>query len=72
MLLTLDRYAGKTPLFMGIKKANFRKKILLGDTLEIYSTLLEERAELGWVSCHGQIFSDGDLAADAEVTLAMR
>lgn len=72
LLLTLDRYAGKTPLFMGIKKANFRKKILLGDSLDIYSTLLEERAELGWITCRGQIFSDGDLAADAEVTLAMR
>lgn len=72
LLLTLDRYAGKTPLFMGIKQAHFRKKILLSDTLEIYSTLLEERAELGWVSCRGQIFSGGDLAADAEITLAMR
>ena len=72
LLLTLDRYAGKTPLFMGIKQAHFRKKILLGDTLEIYSILLEERAELGWVSCRGQIFSDGDLAADAEISLAMK
>lgn len=72
LLLTLDRYAGKTPLFMGIKQAHFRKKILLGDTLEIYSILLEERTELGWVSCRGQIFSGGDLAADAEISLAMK
>ena len=72
LLLTLDRYAGKTPLFMGIRKANFRKKILPGDTLEVHADLLEEREELGVAVCRGQIFVRGELAADVEVRLAMR
>ena len=72
LLLTLDRYAGKTPLFMGIRKANFRKKILPGDTLEVHADLLEEREELGVAVCRGQIFVRGELAADMEVRLAMR
>lgn len=72
LLLTLDRYAGKMPLLMGIRKANFRKSILPGDTLEVHADLLEEREELGMALCRGQIFVRGELAANVEVRLAMR
>lgn len=72
LILTTERYAGKTPLFMGIRRANFRKKILPGDTLEIHATLLEEREELGNVTCRGQVFTGGELCADMEVRMAMR
>lgn len=72
MLLTLERYGGKTPLFMGIRKASFRKKILPGDTMEIHAELLEEREELGMAVCRGQIFISGALAADGEIRLALR
>lgn len=72
LMMTTQRYAGKLPLFAGIKKANFRKKILPGSTLEIYVTLQEERAEQGIATCYGQVFVEGALAADVEVRLAFR
>ncbi len=72
LLLSLERYRGKTPLFMGIRKANFRKIIEPGAVMEIYGTLQEERFELGWATCRGQVFVEGELMADAEVILALR
>lgn len=72
LMMTTERYAGKTPLFIGIRQANFRQKILPGDTLELYVSLLEERPELGVALCRGQVFVRGELAADLEVRLAFR
>lgn len=72
LLLTLERYAGKTPLFMGVRKAGFHRKILPGETLELHATLLEERPELGYALCRGQVFVQGELAADMELRLAPR
>ena len=43
LLLTLDRYAGKMPLLMGVRKAGFHRRVLPGDTLELHASLLEER-----------------------------
>ena len=47
-MMTTERYAGKLPLFMGVREATFRRKILPGDTLEIHVSLLEEKTER-WV-----------------------
>ncbi len=72
LLLTLERYAGKEPLFMGIRKAGFHRKVLPGETLELHASLLEERPELGTALCRGQAFVGGELAADMELRLAPR
>ena len=72
LLLTLDRYAGKTPLFLGIRSANFRRKILPGDTMELHAVLAGERPELGVAACRVQVFVRDVLCADVEVRLAMR
>ena len=72
LLLTLDRYAGKTPLLMGIRKAGFHRRVLPGDTLDIHVSLLEERPELGAALCRGQVLVQGELAADMELRLAFR
>lgn len=72
LLMSLDRYKGKTPLFLGIKDASFKKKIVPGDTLEIQATLASERLEKAIASCACKVFTDGDLAAETIVTLAMR
>ena len=45
LMMTTERYAGKLPLFMGVREATFRRKILPGDTLEIHVSLLEEKTE---------------------------
>jgi len=72
LLLTLDRYAGKAPLLMAVRKAGFHRRVLPGDTLELHASLLEERSELGAALCRGQIFVQGELAADMELRLALR
>ncbi len=72
LLLTLDRYAGKMPLLMGVRKAGFHRRVLPGDTLELHASLLEERPELGTALCRGQVFVQGELAADMELRLAFR
>lgn len=72
LFMSMDRYAGKVPLFLGMNKVAFRKRILPGDTLKICAVLLSERKEKAIVTCMAQVFPGGELAAEAEVTLAMR
>lgn len=72
LLLSLPCYAGYTPLFMGVRKAHFRAKVLPGDSLDIHASLLEERRELGYALCRGQIFRGETLVADAELQLSMQ
>ncbi len=72
MLLVKPEYKGKTPLFLGINNVRFRKKILPGDTLQIHAELLSERPEKAIASCRCLVNVNGELAAETEVTLAMR
>lgn len=72
LLLSTERYRGKVPLFLGIDKVRFLKKILPGDTLEIHARLTSERAEKAIATCTAQIYNCGQLAAQGDVTLAMR
>lgn len=72
LLLSTERYRGKVPLFLGIDKVRFLKKILPGDTLEIHARLTSERAEKAIATCTAQIYNRGQLAAQGDVTLAMR
>ena len=37
LVLSTERYAGKTPLFLGINNVRFKSKILPGDTVEVRS-----------------------------------
>lgn len=72
LLLSMPRYAGKTPLFLGIDKVSFRRKILPGDTLEIHAAMASERPEKAIATCSAEIYVRGELAATGQVTLAMR
>lgn len=72
LLMSLPRYEGKTPLFLGIKDVSFRKKVLPGDTLNIEAVLTSERSEKGIATCSAKVYTDGELAAETVVTLAMR
>ena len=72
LLMTRPEYAGKTPLFLGIDKTSFRRKILPGDTLEIHVSLAGERPEKAIATCQAQVYVAGELAAETQVTLAMR
>ncbi|MBR0597850.1 3-hydroxyacyl-ACP dehydratase FabZ [Clostridiales bacterium BAD-6] len=72
LLLSMERYAGKIPYFIGIDKVKFMKKIEPGDTIEIHSNILNEKADKAIVTCCSKVFNKGELAATGEVTLAMR
>lgn len=72
LLLSTARYAGKVPLFLGIDKVRFKRKILPGDTLEIRARLTSEREEKAIATCSAEIYNHGELAASGDVTLAMR
>lgn len=72
LLLSMDRYAGRVPLFLGINNVRFLRKILPGDTLEIHAKLASERVEKAIATCAAEIYNHGELAATGEVTLAMR
>ena len=72
VLMTKPAYAGKIPLFLGINNVKFRKKILPGDTMDIRAELLSEREEKAIASCKCTVYVKDELAAESEVTIAMR
>ena len=45
LLLSMDVYAGKKPLFLGIDNVRFFKKILPGTTITIKAAISKERRE---------------------------
>lgn len=72
MLMTTPAYAGKVPLLLGINSARFRRKIVPGDTLELHAELASERPEKAIVTCRCTASVNGELAAEAEIAIAMR
>ena len=72
LLLSLERYRGKNPLFLGIDRVTFLQKIVPGDTIEIRVSLINERREKAIATCAAEVFCRGKPAAKTEVTLAMR
>ena len=72
VLMTKPAYKGKTPLFLGINNVKFRKKVMPGDTLEIHAKLASERAEKAIATCKCEAYVGGELAAETEITIAMR
>lgn len=72
LLLSMDRYKGTIPLFIGINNVKFLSKINPGDTIEINSKITVERIDKSIVTCRAEVFNKGETAAVGEVTLAMR
>lgn len=72
LLLTLDVYAGKKPLFLGINNVRFLRKILPGSTITVQAKISSERREKAIATCSAKVFSGGEEAASGDVTLAMR
>ena len=72
LLLSIERYKNKTPLFLGIDKMRFVKKVTPGDTLEISATVISERQEKALAICAAEATVNGEVVASGEVTLAIR
>ena len=72
LLMSTVRYAGKTPLLLGVDKVSFRKKILPGDILEIRANIISEQKEKAIVTCAAEIYVHQERAASGDITIAMR
>ena len=72
LILSQERYSGKTPLFLGIDKVRFLSKIRPADTLEICARIVNEKPEKSIVTCSAEVYDNGELACKGEVTLALR
>ena len=72
LLLSLDRYNGTIPYFIGIDRVKFLNKIEPGNTIEIHSKISFDWVEKGIATCSAEVYKDGILVATGDVTLAMR
>ena len=72
MILTLDRYKGKTPLVLGLDHVSFRQKIRPGDVLILHAEIVRERKEKAIVFCKGTVSVEGAVATEAEFVMAPR
>lgn len=72
LILSMDRYAGTIPYFIGIDKVKFLSKIEPGDTVKVISAISVEREDKGIVTCSAEVYNGETLACTGLVTLAMR
>lgn len=72
MVMTAERYAGKTPLFAGIDRVKFRRKIVPGERVTARSAVKEENQAKAKITCEAQLFVGETLAVTADITIAMR
>lgn len=73
MIMTSDRYAGKTPLFASIQEAKFKKPLFPGDQLTVKAKVLNIQDEKAMILCQAKILTSAkELAAAATLTIAMR
>jgi 3-hydroxyacyl-[acyl-carrier-protein] dehydratase len=72
LLLSLEKYVGMTPYFIGIDKVSFRRKIEPNDTIEIESKIIRTNEAKAVVTCEAVVYNKGEVSTTGEVTLAMR
>lgn len=63
---TLPQAQGKIALFGGMDKVRFRKQVVPGDKLELYTELTKLRSSLGKAIGHASV--NGEVVAEAEFT----
>src|SRR5690554_4144386 len=64
ILLSHDKYKGKTPLFAGINKVRFKRKVVPGDTLRMEVELTKIRGPIG--IGEGKAYVDDEIACEGE------
>lgn len=67
--LTFEEYKGEKTSFVSINNAKFKRKVVPGDTLEIYAVLDSFRR--GIAKGHVESFVEGEPAASAEFVTAL-
>lgn len=74
LLLSMEQYKGKTPLFIGIDGVKFKRKVLPGMHMRMTAKISNVVEEKAIVSCEAVSYNGetGDVCVLATVTLAMR
>lgn len=72
MIMTAEEYARKTPLFAGIDRVRFTKKIVPGDTVTAEAVVTEVDARKAKITCSAKLLTGGEAAAWATLVIAMR
>lgn len=69
VILKMDQFKGKTPLFAGADKVRWRKKVVPGDKLELSCEIIKLRGPIGIGKAVATV--DGKKVCDAEITFAI-
>ncbi|NLY84832.1 MAG: 3-hydroxyacyl-ACP dehydratase FabZ [Tissierellia bacterium] len=69
ILLSHEKYKGKTPLFAGINKVRFKRKVVPGDTLRMEVKLTKIRGPIG--VGEGKAYVDDEIACEGEFLFAI-
>ncbi|MCI7303250.1 3-hydroxyacyl-ACP dehydratase FabZ [Ihubacter massiliensis] len=72
LLLSMEKYAGKVPLFIGIDQVKFKRKIEPGDKIEIEAKIVKVNEPKAVVTCEAVVYNKGEISTTGLVTLAMR
>lgn len=69
LILSIEKYRGKKVYFTSIDNAKFRRKVVPGDTLELYVELISFRHNIGKGSARAEI--NGETVCTAELGFAI-
>ena len=70
LILTLDAYKGKTPLFAGMENVRFRSIVRPGDRFDMEIELLKLKGPIG--KSHAVGYVDGKIVVEADMTVCMK
>lgn len=72
LLLSMRKYAGKQPLFVGIDQVKFMKKIVPGNVIEIEASIVKVNETKTVIICEAVVYNGREVSTTGLVTLAMR
>lgn len=70
LLLTLERFKGKTPLFATIENTRFRTIVRPGDRFDMEIELVKLKGPIG--KCHAVGSVDGEVVVESDMTVCMK
>jgi 3-hydroxyacyl-[acyl-carrier-protein] dehydratase len=70
LILTLEEYKGKTPLFASMDNVRFKNSVRPGDKFEMEIELLKLRGPIG--KSHAVGYVDGEVVVEADMTVFMK
>lgn len=69
VILSMEQFKGKTPLFAGADKVRWRKPVVPGDKLELSCEIIKLRGPIGIGKAVATV--DGKKVCEAEITFAI-